>query len=402
MIADQSLAPSPQFIQSTQAAIAHWQWRTQEMDDDVIRQLDKERSNILNAVQLGLTLPQTWHSTASLTLQVFDMVQRRGYWQEWIPILEEAVAACTNKQLPLKLNLLSRLGQLQRFTQQLQAAIQTHLKAETLAQQLSDSQALAIAYCDLSEDYLRTRDYIATEKYGYAALMELDTLNTGAYWKACVFNTLGEMARFQGDLVTSMEMLSQSVLIRRQLGQSISLVRALNNLANTLQTAGKFNEALECYKEASELLAVTSYELDRATVQINLGSLYFHLEQWSNAEDALKHVDLAYLSQSNKTYYEAAATQNLGNVLLKQGRSNEAIPYLQRAVILWETVDEEIEQANSMGTLGEALAILGHITEATSFYQKAIAKLQKLPDDPRVRNLMKEFMFDYEQLGDER
>jgi tetratricopeptide (TPR) repeat protein len=391
--------PSPQFVQSTEAAVAYWRKRTQKMDESTIHWLDTERQNLFQAVVFGLALPQTWRSTADVALQAFDLVERRGYWEEWIPVLEQAVTACTGEHRLLKIKLLSRLGQLQRFAQQLPAAVKTHREAETLAQQLGDKQALAIAHYNLSEDCLRLRDYAATERYGRAALKELDNLEGVEYWEALVLGTLGEMARFRGDLIASEEMLLQAVTIRRQLGQPIPLMRALNNLAITLQTAGKIDEALQSYEEASKSLSVTSYELGKAMVQINLGALYAQLEKWTKAEAALRQVSLAYLSQSNKTYFEAAVMQSLGNVLLKQDRPEEAISYLQRAVTLWQTIDEELEQANSMETLGEAFVPLGRITEALSLYKEAIALLKKFPDDVRAQNLLAEFELGWQQLA---
>lgn len=389
---------SPQFVRSTQAAIAYWHRRTQEIDDETIQQLDTERQNLFQALQFGLALPQTWHDTAEVALQAFDLVQRRGYWQEGIAVLEQALAVCPDGQLSLRFHLLSRLGQLQRFSQQLQTAIETHLQALTVAQEVGDPQIMGIAYHNLSEDHLRCRDYTATEKYGQAALTALHNLEGAAYWEALTLGTLGEMARFCGDLAASEAMLSQAVAIKRKLGQPIPLIRILNILAITLQTAGKFNEALHCYEEASRLLAATSYELDKIMIQINLGALYFQLKQWPEAEAALRQVNLTYLRQTNKTYYEAATAQNLGNLLLKQGRPRETTPYLQRAIMLWKTIGEEFEQANSLEILGEALVAQGQITDALPLYEEAIVLLKKFPEDARAQKLLAEFELTYRQL----
>ncbi len=394
----QTPSPSPQFIQSAQAALNYWHKRSQKVDDNAICQLDAERQNLFQAVQMGLELPQTWQSAARIALQAFGLVERRGYWEEWMPILEQAAALCSDDHLYLKFELLSKLGQLQRFTQQLPMAIETHQKAVSLARQLGNKQDLAIACYNLSEDYLRCRNYAATERYGRAALTELSNLEGAEYWESLTLGTLGEMARFRGDLVASEKMLSQAVMIKRKLGQPIPLMRTLNKFAITLQTAEKFNKALQCYEEADRLLAETSYELGKAMVQINLGALYSRLEQWANAETALKRVNLDYLSQSNKIYYEAAVTQSLGKVLIKQDRPEKATSYLQRAVTLWQAIGEELELANSMGALGEALIAQGHITEAIPFYEKAIVLLEEFPDDARAQDLLAEFKLGWKQL----
>ncbi len=391
-------AASPRFVQSTRAAVAYWRQRTQETNDNAIRRLDIERQNLFQAVQIGLALPQTGEDTAVVALQAFDLIERRGYWGEWIPVLKKAVA-CARESLPLRFDLLSRLGQLQRFAQKLPAAIETHHKAETLARQLGDKRILVIAYCDLGEDYLRHHDYDAAEEYGRAALTELDGLEDMAYWKAHALSTLGTKARHRGNLAAAEEMLSQAVAIRRELNQPLLLARTLNNFALVLQTANKFDQALQCYEEASELLtAAPYYELDKAIIQINLGALYSRREQWDKTEAALRQINLACLGQSNKLYLEAAATQSLGNALLKQGQAKEASVYVQRAVALWQIVDEKIEVANSLGTWGEALAAQGQATEAISLYQRATASLKNYPDDARAQSLLAEFKLKRQQL----
>ncbi len=297
---------------------------------------------------------------------------------------------------------MSKLGQLQRISQQLPAAIQTHQEARLLAQQLDSRQALSIAYYNLSEDYLRNHDYTNTEKYGQAALMELNTLEGMEKWKSSVFNTLGVLARFRGDLVISAQVLQQAVTIERKLERRIPLLRILNNLAITLQTSGKIDAALQCYEEASELLTAVPYEIDKIMIQINLGALYSHQKQWAKAEENLRLINFTYLNQSNKIYYEAAALQSLGNVILKQGRAEEATMYLQRAIILWKTIDEEIEQANSMETLGEVFVAQGQIAKAIPLYKKAIALLERFPDNSRSQNLRSEFKLGLKTLLDEQ
>ncbi len=92
-------SPSPQFIRSTKAAVAYWRRRTQITADDTMRQLNRERQNLFQAVQFGLELPQTQHDAATVAWQVFDLVERQGYWQEWIPVFGTS-DSCLQQRTP--------------------------------------------------------------------------------------------------------------------------------------------------------------------------------------------------------------------------------------------------------------------------------------------------------------
>ncbi|MCL4267283.1 MAG: hypothetical protein KJ069_29160 [Anaerolineae bacterium] len=83
--------PHPQFVRGLQAGLRYWQVQTQDESDASIRRLDAERHNLYRLVQYGQAVPELWLDTAVLALNAFYLVERKGYWLEWIPILEQAV-----------------------------------------------------------------------------------------------------------------------------------------------------------------------------------------------------------------------------------------------------------------------------------------------------------------------
>lgn len=74
-------------------------------------ELDRHRQYIFRIVQFGLQSPETWRETGHLALQAFTLVERRGYWREWIPILARVCDLCTDEELSLQCRALNRLGQ---------------------------------------------------------------------------------------------------------------------------------------------------------------------------------------------------------------------------------------------------------------------------------------------------
>ncbi len=387
-----------QFVRSTRAAIAYWHTCTQETDNDTVRQLDHKRQDLLQAVEIGLTVPQTQESTAVVLLQAFDLVERQGYWQEWIPMLEKAITVCAKKNISLEFELLNRLGQLQQISGQISSAIGIHKKAELAAQAMGDKQSLAIAYHSLSEDYLRHHAYTIAEEYGRAALAELNGAVGTERVQSFILNTLGKLERSRGNLAASEKVLRQAVALRRELGQSHLLLRTLSDLAITLQDAGKLDAALHYYKEAAALLTTNVDEIDKIMIQVNMGALYSAYEQWHDAEAVLRSINFNYLNQSNKIKYEATVSQGLGYVILKQGQAERAEPYFHRAITLWKTVGDKIEQANSMDSLGETLVDQKRMADALPLYKEALRHLENFPDNARAKKLQSEVQLKLDRL----
>src|SRR5690606_5789183 len=135
----------PQFVEHIVRTIDYWRERTQEMDEHAIREADRNRQNLHRAVEYGLKLAKTWPATAGVVLQAFPLAERRGYWLEWIAVIEKALAHCPRPEQERwpRFKLLNRLGQLHRLSSKLPQAIASHEAARVIAEELDDEAARA-------------------------------------------------------------------------------------------------------------------------------------------------------------------------------------------------------------------------------------------------------------------
>lgn len=391
--------PDPRFVQSLCAGLFHWQARTSHMDEQTIHEVDAERQNLYRIVQYGLVLPETWKDTVSLALQTFDLIERRGYWEEWGDVLQSLLSKCPEHELFLQCKLLNRLGQLQRLSRQLSQAIETHQQSYKIAQALGNLKTLAEIHHHLLEDYLANRQYAEAEYHGQTAwIMFVELKEVEQKWIAGTLKMLGVVAGDQGDLQTAEERLSQATTIWRALDNPTALARSLSDLANTLWAAGKYAQALNCFDEAATLLTPTINEFDKAMIHINRGTLYFRQENWGQAEAAFRQADSSYLRQSGHIYYQAVVANNLGNVLLKQTCLSEAESHLRNALRLWIQANDDVSRGNTLGTLGELLTLRRQLTEAIACYDEAIAILTNYPHNAWARTLLTKFQEQSEKI----
>jgi tetratricopeptide (TPR) repeat protein len=362
------------------------------MEEQAIEAADRERQNLFRAVQFGLELPQAWEMTAEIALSAIPLINRRLYRQEWIPVLEHLVVKCPAAHQRAKFDLLIQLGRMQRLEQQRDSAVETLQQAEALARQIGDPQALARAYYNLGRVHLDARRYTDAERHSRRAL---DILNEQEVVDqaliAWVLNTLGKVSQVDGEYDAAYEYYSRSVAIWRTIGDETGLLRALMDLATNFRYSGQLDEAIALYKQADELVSSTTNELDKALVGINLGATYYDKKELSLAEETFRKAYSPYLRKAGDLRMRAILTANLGNVMLEVERLAEAEAFLCQAIDLWEQQDDDLNMANSLGTLGEVLARRGDSEVAILLFDEALTLSGKFPTHPLAIQMQKIF-----------
>ena len=393
---------NPLFVRGVTANLAYWQKELNRLAEATIYELEVEQPNLLHAAQLGLVLPKTRRDVASLILLAFPLIERTGYWQVWMPLIEQSVSYCSHENWLLKFRLMLRWGQFLRFNRQLDQAISVHEDAKVMAQQSNDHNAIVDIYFQLSADYRLKRVYIKAEDYSLKALEIAQKMVTGNEKVATILNTFSLIAAEQGQFDVAEQRLHRAITLWQGIGKPIELARTLNSLAVVLQEKGNLNEALATYNEAATLLDdTTTSAFDKVRVQLSLGSLYFKLADWERAEAVFRYVRSLLIQQPKHLFLRAVVNHNLGNTLLKRKSYQEAEIYLRRSLALWSRIEDDIAKANTIGALGELLGVQGKITEAVAFYDDALHLLEKYPTEHRARRLLDEFTTERNLLGND-
>lgn len=139
---------------------------------------------------------------------------------------------------------------------------------------------------------------------------------------------------------------------------------ALNGLGSAYMEQGKVDEAIECFREAVEIMPGYS------AAQNNLGRA---LAESGNNEEAAKYYEEALRVDSNNPN----AYNNLANSLLRQGKVDEAIEYYRKSLEL--DPDSALTHFNLALTLHQN----GRADEAARHYE---ASLRLDPDNADAHN----------------
>ena len=117
------------------------------------------------------------------------------------------------------------------------------------------------------------------------------------------------------------------------------------------------------------------------------------------AEAAFRRADSPYMRKQGRPYDRALTKMNLANVLLAQGRVNEAEKYWQASIQEWRQVDSRLMLANSLSGLAETYVEQGKFEEVIPLYQEALAIAIDHPDDAFAQRLRKRFEDALNDLG---
>ena len=394
---------SPTYLQVVRDNIDLWLKNTEQLTDAQLVSLNKKFPLLKRAVKQALTIPETQsEETAVLVKQSFLLVERYGRWASWLPLINRVVNKCVEENSILLFDLLIQKGIFLRSYRQLDQAILTHQEAKKIAEALNDKLVLAEAFFNLCVDYRLKRDYKLAQRSGLKSLTLFREANASKKSQAAILNALGLILLEIGDvenLRIAEERFKESIEIGKSTIEPTLHARTMINLAVTLERQDKFEEALKTYRNADFLLTYTNSELDKSKLFNSLGTLYFRLEKWKDAESSFRKANSKLLKESEDIFTQASLNQNLGNVLLKQGRANEAEAFLREGIRLWERVDDQVWLANAFGTLGEALGKQKQTDKAIFYYNKAIALLNKLSKSTeRASRLIQEFISEKENL----
>ncbi|MEH2285550.1 MAG: tetratricopeptide repeat protein [Nostoc sp.] len=152
-----------------------------------------------------------------------------------------------------------------------------------------------------------------------------------------------------------------------------------NSLGFTLQQQGKLEEAIACYEKALEIVP------DSIEAQINISNT-LHIQGKLSAEEQVRYADLTHefalgrhqagdFKFAELYYRQAIALQpdlvkshnNLGEVLQKQGRLNDALKSYEQAIKI------KPDNAYTYHNLGYFFQEQGNFEQATEAYEKALS-----------------------------
>ena len=200
----------------------------------------------------------------------------------------------------------------------------------------------------------------------------------------------GKIAQKRRNWYGAIEHYRTALRLRRRGGNSRLIAWSLVDLGTALSLVEDYNEAIDCFEEASAVLETMVDPLHQAIAQMNIGTV-----QLKNAKpyEAIRWYRLAVQTflDCQDSYSLAQIYNNFGLAYSDLRAWDEAEKSLETSVQFWQKVNECSSLVNSIDSLGVVLMCWGKYTAARHQFQRArglLGRLRGSPDYTRLNSLL--------------
>jgi len=239
---------------------------------------------------------------------------------------------------------------------------------------------LALTACrskvpSLDDEYRSARELLVREQYSVAL-----PIAERALARAEQAGNQQEVWRFR--LLTA-----DIVIGERQSAKTLSLLDGYGNPprgpewaevgAHGLLLRGRALYGLNRFRESEEFLSRASEDAKNAgseslSAEILLRQGFLQVQQSKFSEGRAAFQSVAETAHRlHDAYQEASAVGNIGYSLLTESRDDEAIPWFDRALVLFTRIDAQDSVARTHGNLGNCYRDLGDFDQARRHYESA-------------------------------
>ncbi|MBE7553052.1 MAG: AAA family ATPase [Anaerolineales bacterium] len=329
--ARQKLADHPLFNDTRQRFLAYYVTlpdpRTDIISVDWFKQIESEYPNLLAALEVALTQPETAPLALTISTKIWLYWFRGGYWQEglhWLTIILNRTAGMSELRAYAYLwaaVLAFRLGRPEQGMSLLQTGRQ-------MAERLDFKEGLALV--------LQTASF-ATETYEEKAAL-----------------------------------LEQSLSYSRAVPRSLVLLYSLYLYGDAAREHSHLDQAEGLYREALAQATERGYLDIIIYAGGNLGRLALLRGQMALAKPQLEKA-VAFARESGNRVNIADWLLPLGWVALYRREMQQATVYLQECYDLWQEMGIEMGRANALNALAELALATSDLRQATRYLHDGLS-----------------------------
>jgi signal transduction histidine kinase len=259
--------------------------------------------------------------------------------------------------------------------QQFAEAIQYGKEGLVLAKKLGDLKQEAVISVTIGTAFLNKGDfdsagYFISKAYGISS--KNGDLETEGRSLSVLSNVLGRKGLYD----SSIHALTRALTIFEQIKDSLQLAIAHTNLGNRYNSKGDFAKALFNHHKALAIFETLDQQDRARTTHIAIGNTY---NSMGDEEKALKHYKkvLNDYDFPMTDHYRAVLNNNIGGMLTKNSRFEEAKPYLVAAWRVWSRDSTNCFAIYPLSNLGEVYSNMNRLDSAEILLRQAVRRAKK-------------------------
>jgi tetratricopeptide (TPR) repeat protein len=174
----------------------------------------------------------------------------------------------------------------------------------------------------------------------------------------------------QSDFDKSIQYHKKALELNKKLGRTGGQITNLLNIGIAYSDQEKYDESIEYYNKCLEFVNDFN-ESDFASVYNSIGTTYLRKKEYSKSLDFLNKA-LTLAEQTKDIYTQASALNNMAYVLTQQGKLNEAMFQIKKAIAINKSVGSVEHLKGSYWTLSNLYEQGGRYKDALESYKQYI------------------------------
>lgn len=374
------------FLKAVTANLHLWQRRLL-VEADTADDWRMRHQAIWQAVEEGLRYVSSQADAAELMVGLLRTIERWGVWSDWMPLFDTAMSLEMIPDLQIRVCLVqARLYNLDRNFSDAVALLNATL---VLTHQHQLLTLEAMVHYRFTNAYLGEKAYSSAREHARNALDLLSPNQLEA--RASIYNSLGIIELNMDALPESEANFLQALSLWAKVNEPTQLARSCLNLSIVYQKQARWDKAKAFHKQATAALSNSDNVVDKLKALNELGTLHYMTGDFPSAVATFRQGVMDAGELQGMYHLHGSLTHNLGNTLLALGQLTEARGYLEKSIRLWQRANDNLERANSVGTLGEVFEEQSEWTLAARSYAQAIELLDFYPGDPWGNKLAAQF-----------
>jgi predicted ATPase/transcriptional regulator with XRE-family HTH domain len=197
--------------------------------------------------------------------------------------------------------------------------------------------------------------------------------------RAKVLNGAGVLARNQADYVRATTLLSESLALQRDIGDTGGIAAALNDLATVALDRGDHAQAAVFFEETLVLRREGNDRWGMALALNNVAVAGLHAGDYKRAA-LLCTESLGLFRELGNIWGIAMVLSNFGRAVLRQGELERAAALYEESLQLYQAMADKRGIAILLSRMGEAAHLQGNYTRAIACYNESLTLYHELGD----------------------
>lgn len=355
--------------------------------------LDREWTGLIRAIRFAFEIEQAWPLTRTLIAALSPYMERRGYWETWHRILDQAVDTARQAgDLPGAVDLSLLLARLLQRESRLKEAGAYYCQTIRLARQVGDETSEARACSNLGYLFIEQGHWHRAEVLCCHALTIFEHIDSD-HGRAHTENHLGILYTRQRRWEPARQHLEQACAIWQSMPDNHGLMRGFINLGMLYAEMQQSDEAIAHLKKALEQAQLSGEESEIGTIYLNMGVAYRINGEPIKAEECAWKAESVFQRFSDPLGL-AWVQHNLGLAFSDQGKWQEAKLHLKTALEVWRRTANKYWEIMTLLGLVEYELGLNNLSEAAmqlTEVEYLISKYSQDVQDSRLQSMLEKY-----------